>query len=178
MDSKIILGEPIALLKGQCKPIFVVGMNGSGTSMLADCLGQHPGLFATPWETKLIPYLMVNVNKYGDLDDDENFLNLWNEVLSIPAFTQMNAWAPLYLPANWKEFPRDFSSVIDAVFRSISLQHHKQRWAEKSPQNIQHLTGLGRLFPGAKFIHNYTGWKRLCGIISSALETHIRIYNV
>ena len=34
-------------------PIFVVGMNGSGTTMLADSLGQHPGLYVFPFESKL-----------------------------------------------------------------------------------------------------------------------------
>ena len=153
MDLGIKLGEPVPLLEEQCKPIFVVGMNGSGTSMLADCLGQHPNLFATPWETKLIPYLMVNINKYGDLSDDDNFLKLWKSVLEIPEFTRMNSWSPLNLPANWQEFPRDLSSIIDAVFRSISLKQNKQRWAEKTPQYIQHLNGLSQLFPDAKFVH-------------------------
>jgi len=153
VELGIKLGEPIPLLEEQCKPIFVVGMNGSGTSMLADCLGQHSSLFATPWETKLIPYLMANISKYGDLNVDENFLKLWKAVLGIPVFTKMNAWSPLYLPMNWQEFPRDLSSVIDAVFRTIAVKQNKQRWTEKTPQYIQHLNGLCELFPGAKFIH-------------------------
>ena len=153
VDSSLNLGDPVPLLKEQCRPIFVVGMNGSGTSMLADCLGLHPELFATPWETRLIPYLIINTPKFGDLNNDENFLALWKAVLNIPAFTQMNAWKPLRLPKNWRDFPRELPSVIDAVFRSISLQHNKQRWAEKTPQNIQHLCKLGELFTGAKFIH-------------------------
>lgn len=27
-------------------PVFIVGMNGSGTTMLADSLGKHPDLYA------------------------------------------------------------------------------------------------------------------------------------
>ena len=29
-------------------PVFVVGMNGSGTTMLADSLGRHPELYYAP----------------------------------------------------------------------------------------------------------------------------------
>ncbi len=153
MTSNFALGDPIEILEGQPKPIFVVGMNGSGTSMLADCLGLHPELFATPWETRIFPYLMMSLKKYGDLNNDENFLKLWKSILGIPTFAQMNSWVPLCLPENWKEFPRELSAVIDAIFRSIALKQGKQKWAEKSPQNVQHMCNLGELFPGAKFIH-------------------------
>jgi hypothetical protein len=153
MTNKAALGDPISLLKEQPRPVFIVGMNGSGTSMLADCLGQHPEMYATPWETKLIPYLMLNIRKFGDLDEDKNFLKLWSAVLAIPAFTKMNSNLSPELPSNWRNFPRDLAYVIDAVFRSIATLQNKQRWGEKSPQNIQHIHKLAKLFQGAKFIH-------------------------
>lgn len=153
MKPKIKIGDPIPVLNEPCMPVFVVGMNGSGTSMLADCLGQHPGLFASHKETRLIPYFIQNIDKFGDLNIDNNFLKLWEEVLNIAAFQPMNGWVRLSLPENWKLFPRDLQSVIDAAFRSISLAHGKQRWAEKTPQHVQHIISLSELFPGAKFIH-------------------------
>ena len=57
-------------------PVFVVGMNGSGTTMLLDSLGRHPALYAFPKETRLIPYLMSRVSTYGDLTVDANFQRL------------------------------------------------------------------------------------------------------
>ena len=36
-------------------PVFVVGMNGSGTTMLLDCLGRHPDLYAFPRKRGLSP---------------------------------------------------------------------------------------------------------------------------
>ena len=153
MKPKIKIGDPIPLLDEPCKPVFLVGMNGSGTSMLADCLGQHPELFASYKETRVIPYFIQNIDKFGDLNIDSNFLKLWEEVLDIDAFQPMNDWVSLSLPENWKQFPRDLQSVIDAAFRSISLARGKQRWAEKTPQHVQHITSLSEVFPGAKFIH-------------------------
>lgn len=153
MRSTIIIGDPLPLREDEIRPVFIVGMNGSGTSMLADCLGQHPELFATYFETKLFPYFLLNISRYGDLNNDENFLELWKAVLRIPVMTQINGWVPLHVPDNWREFPRDFASIIDAVFRSIALKHNKQRWVEKTPQYIQHLELLSKSFPEAKFIH-------------------------
>lgn len=37
-------------------PIFVVGMNGSGTTMLAESLGRHPEIYSMPQESKVLPY--------------------------------------------------------------------------------------------------------------------------
>jgi hypothetical protein len=153
MSFRIEVGEPISLLKEPPTPVFVVGMNGSGTSMLADCLGQHPDLFAAYMETKILPYLLLNAHRYGDLNENENFLKLWLAVLDIPVMTQINGWVPLRLPKNWKEFPRNPPSVIDAVFRSIALNNNKHRWAEKTPHYVQHLELLGSSFPRAKFVH-------------------------
>ena len=153
MNSTSIVGDAIPLLKKTPRPVFVVGMNGSGTSMLADCLGQHPELFAIYFETKIFPYFLQNISRYGDLNNDKNFLMLWKAVLRTPVMTQINGWIPLDLPNNWQQFPRDFSSIIDAVFTSIAHKQKKQRWLEKTPQYIQHLELLNKSFPEAKFIH-------------------------
>lgn len=52
MKSIVEIGDPIPSLKDKPQPDFVVGMNGSGTSMLADCLGHHPKLYAASWKQK------------------------------------------------------------------------------------------------------------------------------
>lgn len=36
------------------EPIFIVGMNGSGTTMLLDCLGRHPQLYGFPLHSRVI----------------------------------------------------------------------------------------------------------------------------
>ena len=38
--------------------IFVIGVNGSGTTMLAESLGKHPELYMFPEETRVLPYLV------------------------------------------------------------------------------------------------------------------------
>jgi hypothetical protein len=134
-------------------PVFVVGMNGSGTTMLLDCLGRHPELYAFPRETRLIPFLMARVSTYGDLNVDENFQRLWDEVRSLAVFRETNDNTPVPLPPDWRDYPRGLAAILDAVFRYFAAQENKHRWCEKTPQHVQHLLALSQQFPSARFIH-------------------------
>jgi hypothetical protein len=136
-----------------CEPVFVVGMNGSGTTMLLDCLGRHPQLYAFPEETRLIPFLMARQGTYGDLADDVNFRRLWDDVRSLAVFRAENGHQPVPLPDDWRDQPRTLAAVLDAVFRYFAAAKSKRRWCEKTPQHVQHLVALGALFPHARFIH-------------------------
>ncbi len=135
------------------RPIFVVGMNGSGTTMLVDCLSRHPEVYGHRLETRLIPYFIKRLPRYGDLSKDANFLRLWKDVTGIPAFVRANRGNRPDIPENWQEFPRTLASPIDCVMRGFARSQGKRRWCEKTPQNVQHIESLFRLFPNAQFIH-------------------------
>jgi Sulfotransferase family len=143
----------VSIADTSCEPVFVVGMNGSGTTMLLDCLGRHPGLYAFPQETRLIPYLMAREASYGDLSIDENFRSLWQEVRSLPVFREANGNVPVPLPADWRDHMRGLASILDAVFRHFAAAQGKCRWAEKTPQHVQHIEALAAMFPRARFLH-------------------------
>ena len=134
-------------------PVFVVGMNGSGTTMLLDCLGRHPELYAFPKETRLIPFLISHVPTYGDLRVDTNFRRLWDEVRALLVFRETNNNTPIPLPAQWRDYPRTLAAILDAIFGYFAARENKQRWCEKTPQHVQHLLTLSQQFPTAKFLH-------------------------
>ena len=140
------------MLQESCRPVFVVGMNGSGTTMLVDSLGRNPGLYGFPKETRVIPYIISRAEQL-DLSKDDAFLDLWNEVLTIPVFQYANHGTFPTLPKNWAEFPRNVSAVLDGAFRYFAMREKKIRWCEKTPQHIQHIALLQKTFPNAKFIH-------------------------
>jgi hypothetical protein len=135
------------------RPVFIVGMNGSGTTMLLDCLGRHPSLYAFPRETRLIPYLMAREASYGDLALDDNFRALWDDVCGLAVFREANGREPVPLPDDWRHHPRSLAGVLDGVFRQFAAREGKRRWCEKTPQHVQHLAALARRFPGAQFVH-------------------------
>jgi hypothetical protein len=134
-------------------PVFVVGMNGSGTTMLLECLGRHAELYAFPRETRLIPHLIANIGRFGDLQVDANFRRLWDEVRELAVFRLVNGGAPVPLPPEWRTAPRSLAGVLDAVFGTFAARVSKRRWCEKTPQHIQHLPSLAEQFPTARFVH-------------------------
>ena len=139
--------------ESKVEPVFVVGMNGSGTTMLLDNLGRHPELYAFPHETRLIPYFIARQQRFGDLENDDNYRKLWEEVLSITAFKFANNHKPLPLPDNWLDRPRGLATILDSAFRYFAAKEGKARWCEKTPQHAQHMDKLLELYPSAKFIH-------------------------
>lgn len=134
-------------------PVFVLGMNGSGTTMLLDSLGRHPALYAFPEETLLIPHLIRTQHRFGDLADDENFRRLWSRLLGLGVFVAVNGGRPLPLPPRWRDHPRRLAAVLDAIYSGFAAGAGKRRWCEKTPQHVQHMDILSASFPHARFIH-------------------------
>lgn len=134
-------------------PVFVVGMNGSGTTMLLDCLDSHPNLYGFKRETRLLPYLIASLPKFGDLRDDGNFRRYWQAVAEIPAIRFVNGGQPPDLPSNWQQLERSAAGVIDGVFSGFARQAGKRRWCEKTPMHALHIRRFAELFPHARFVH-------------------------
>lgn len=134
-------------------PVFIVGMNGSGTTLLLDCLNNHPELYGFPRETRVIPYFVKTVGKYGDLRVDANFRKLWVNFLKLSFFKYLNGGIDVPLPRDWAEAPRSVAGVVDGAFRYFASKEGKIRWCEKTPMHAQHISLLSNAFPKAKFIH-------------------------
>lgn len=134
-------------------PVFVVGMNGSGTTLLLDCLDQHPNLYGLIWETKVLPYFLRHHTKYEPLQNDANFKRLWEDVRDTSAFRITNKGAAPPLPENWRELPHDLSTVFDNILSYFASKENKSRWCEKTPLYALHMLDIARLFPQARFIH-------------------------
>ena len=60
--------------------IFIIGMNGSGTTMLLDHLSNHSQIFGFPAETKSLPYFLKHESDYGDLRRPANLTRLWHQM--------------------------------------------------------------------------------------------------
>jgi hypothetical protein len=138
---------------GTTGPVFIVGMNGSGTTLLLQSLGNHPDLYGFKGETRVLPHFIAHLHRYGNLDNNHNFLRLMRDIHALRAFCQQNGGHPVPLPKDWATMPRDLASIVDTAFRYFAVKEHKDRWAEKTPMHALHITELARLFPSARFVH-------------------------
>ena len=134
--------------------VFVVGMNGSGTSMLLDSLGRHPALYAVPHETLMMPYIIQRADRFGDLGKDENFRACWQFAIDqMPVLRKMNGSVKPEMPVNWNTYPRSVAGIFDGIFTPFAEREGKHLWCEKTPDHVQHLPLLAAAFPSARFIH-------------------------
>ena len=60
--------------------IFVVGYNGSGTTMIAECLGRHQQVYWFPGETGLIPFFLDKGAERTDLGLGRSATQLLDQV--------------------------------------------------------------------------------------------------
>ena len=134
-------------------PVFIVGMNGSGTTMLLDCLGRHPLLYGFPLETRVMPNFLSSGAQQGDLENDDEFLKLFNQIRKLPVFQMVNQSTPVPLPDDWHGYFRQVSAIFNYIFLYFAHQQGKSRWCEKTPQHVQHLDLLAQHYPQARFIH-------------------------
>ena len=142
----------VAVNVKQKGPIFIVGMNGSGTTMLADCLDNSPEFYAFPRETRMVPWLIEHLAEFGDLTALENLQKLLD---TFCAFHDIRMILGKQKPTIESVVEPTLYGVIDAVYLLLAKKQEKTRWIEKSPMNIQFVLPIADQIPTAKFIHIY-----------------------
>ncbi len=156
-----------------CGPVFVVGMNGSGTSMMLDSLGRHPDLYAVPHETLMMPYIIEQARRFGNLEVDENFFAYGRFALDqMPVLRRITGTDRLELPGNWLAQPRTVAGVFDGIFGSLAVGQNTRRWCEKTPDHVQHIRTLAEVFPDAGFVHMIRDGREVAASISRRQLRH------
>jgi hypothetical protein len=128
-------------------PIFIVGCPRSGTTLLRNLLRSHPRL-SFPRETHFIPQIYA---AYVDPANEREARRLTDVLLQL-------RWV-----RRWKcDFDksalaacRSYTGMIDELFQTWLRKEGKQRWGDKTPQNVLHMHTLAAIFPQARFIHVY-----------------------
>ncbi len=156
-----------------CGPVFIVGMNGSGTSMMLDSLGRHPELYAVPHETLMMPYIIAQAQRFGNLEVDENFIAYGRfAVEQMPVLLRITEKDRLELPDDWLTMPRSVGGIFHGIFGSLAAAQNKKRWCEKTPDHVQHIHTLSKVFPGASFVHMIRDGREVASSISRRQLRH------
>lgn len=132
--------------------LFIVGMNGSGTTMLADCLGRHPSLYMYPDETFVLPYVLKNLRRFGDLSELSSRRKLAGYLGRCASYWQINGERPLVFADSDLVEP-GVTGVFDAIYLRFARAEGKSMWGDKTPMYVQHIELLAKHVAGARFIH-------------------------
>jgi hypothetical protein len=134
-------------------PVFVLGLQRSGTTWLANVLANHPNAVAVQAEDHFGIHESIFFSHfaraYGDLDDDLNFRRFAAE------FTTSDYYMLTGLPPDWLlsdrpgSYPEAFRNVMDEMARR---RGGVQLWIEKSPTHTLLAEELAAAFPDARFV--------------------------
>ena len=143
---------PIALKE---RPIFMIGAERSGTTLVMVMLGCHPRISVPEvvwYYSRFRPYL----HTYGDLSQDANFRTLAEEMvfgLKTPFWGMKVNPRTIVDEILSSVRERSFAGLYCAMFERYAKQDgDKPRWGEKTPYNLFFIKEIKEDFPNAQFI--------------------------
>jgi hypothetical protein len=143
-------------------PIFIVGCPRSGTTKLAAILNRHTHI-ASATETHFFNF--VSCQKYNWNNFQVADLKKLLEEARIIDFTKLADIQSLELIEQFEEVnndamsstlaPEDFKKrkVFDLLIKNYLKKKNKSRICEKTPQHLQNIEEILRLYPQARIIH-------------------------
>lgn len=132
-------------------PIFIVGAERSGTTLLRNMLNRHPAI-AICNETHFDELVYSRRRAFGDLADPRKRHRLITEYLAADCLKR----AELDLPALAAALMRDgagYREFFASILRFYAAATKKVRAGEKTPHHAMFLETLCRWFPGALILH-------------------------
>ena len=153
------------------KPIFVVGIQRSGTTWLANLLCNHSGIVGVqrdPFGILESAYFSHVENFFGNLKKNHNFIQFVETYASSDYFRATGLDKELF----YEKRPKTYSQAFNLIMNTLAKEHNAEYWLEKSPAHSLYLRKISKYFPDAKFI----GIKRniFDAITSAVRKTHIK----
>ena len=139
-------------------PVFIVGCDRSGTTLLGMMLNQSPMLHITP-ETKFLMALKDNQELYGDFQEAYQRYFFIRDLQTNKATAKTFTFQVLGLNIAEAETilkqaaPTNFYGASQAIFKASAAEKNKQRWGDKTPHQVRDIATLARAFPDAQFVH-------------------------
>lgn len=136
------------------RPVFMLGAERSGTTLVMALLGCHSRI-AVPEVVWYYPRFHPYLHTYGDLSQEENFRTLAAEMvfgLKTP-FWGMQVNPKTIVDEVIELAPeRSFAGLYAGMHERFAKYVNKPRWGEKTPYNLFFVEPMHRDFPDAQFI--------------------------
>ena len=178
----LIWGKKIRDFRLKEKPVFIIGFNRCGTTLLHNLLCQDPRAGYTTTLHTVFPHCILS--QKGWLGPLANFLvpekRPYDNVPMNMVFPQEEEFALANLQShsiyNFFVFPKDFLNILNqeyslsrlnpSAFEIWKTEYHRmvvksllntggERYISKNPQNIPRITILNEMYPGSHFIFIY-----------------------
>ncbi|MFX1279860.1 MAG: sulfotransferase [Promethearchaeota archaeon] len=153
------------------KSVFVIGIQRSGTTWLANLLCNHSkivGVQREPFGILESAYFSHVDNFFGNLRRNHNFIQFVETYASSDYFRATGLDKDLL----YKNRPKTYSQAFKLIMDTLAEKHNADYWLEKSPAHSLYLRKISIYFPDAKFIRIK---RNLYDVITSAIrKTHIK----
>jgi hypothetical protein len=131
------------------KPIFIVGVHRSGTTLLRYMLNSHPRIYIPP-ESDFIPrFFRRNPQQILSVGEVSRILDI--------IFNQYRFVREWQGPAlHVSDFPKGNltpAKFLDTLYCTYAQQNDASRWGDKTPIYSSYVDMLAQLFTQAQFIH-------------------------
>lgn len=120
------------------RPVFIVGVPRSGTTLLRTLLDSHPNIACGPEN----PWI---AGSYGELT---SFKELYSSLVQNPYGPVANMSG-----VGEADIARSLEKAITSIFATYARQKGKKRWVEKTPNHVIDLEFLHTIFPEALYLH-------------------------
>ena len=139
-------------------PIFIVGCERSGNTLLRLILNQSPVLYI-PSESGFLDQLRKQQELYGDFTELHQRWFFIRDLQTNKATSKTHSFPIFKLTLEEAEVaiaetaPTNYSGAAFALFQAATRKQGKQYWGDKTPRYIFDIPWLAEAFPQAKFIH-------------------------
>jgi hypothetical protein len=134
------------------KPIFIVGVPRSGTTLLRLILNAHSRIgIAT--ETHFLRIFWSARQKYGDLEKNCNLDAMWSDLKGSKYLKDLNLKNIEEIRLKVNNGERSYKNIFRTLLTEYAEQRGKVRWGEKTPGHLEFVEDLVAFFPDCKIIH-------------------------
>jgi hypothetical protein len=129
-------------------PIFIAGLERSGTSLIYALLGSHPNI-AMSRRTNLWTHFY---NQYGDLSIDRNLDRCLGMMFAYKRVLKLNA-DPKRLRRDFRQGESTYPRLFALLEEQYAEQLGKPRWGDKSLNTERYAAEIVAAYPSARIIH-------------------------
>lgn len=130
------------------RPIYIAGLERSGTSLIYALLGSHPAIAMTR-RTNLWTHFY---GQYGDLARPENYERCLAMMLRYKRIVRLEP-DPDRLRREFEQGERSYARLFALLGEHYAEQQGKPRWGDKSLNTERYAAPIFEAFPAARMIH-------------------------